>query len=421
MSKKQIIGLVIFLVLILIIVGIKFIGDKKDSVSGKDLTTVYVATGGGKEGFIANEKVVNIMENKYRLNVVYDSWSNGKLIKNPLVREDGTTKYDAMFCSDQRFYDYYKLSPNKSEGEADRYRVLNGGLTLNTPIVIYSWGEVVDALEKEKIVTQKDGVYYITDMPKLLNYILTGKKWSDIGLKQLYGNINVASTDPVTSSPGATYYGLLLSIMCESSINSKNLQTNLPKLKEFYEKSGYMNNTPADLFEKYLKTGMGGEPMIVDYEKSIIEFANSNPEGFEQVKKDIRILYPTPTIWNSHCIATFDENGNQFYQAFEDKEIQQVAWSEYGFRTGITGGNYDVTFNGLILDLSKAYLNEKTNITISTLFGGVDLYLPDDVNIQIQSSNFLGGVDLHKRENKIENTKVIYLNARCIFGGINIK
>lgn len=86
-----------------------------------------------------------------------------------------------------------------------------------------------------------------------------------------------------------------------------------------------------------------------------------------------------------------------------------------------TGGNYDVTFNGLILDLSKAYLNEETNITISTLFGGVDLYLTDDVNIQIQSSNFLGGVDLHKRENKIENTKVIYLNARCIFGGINIK
>ena len=86
-----------------------------------------------------------------------------------------------------------------------------------------------------------------------------------------------------------------------------------------------------------------------------------------------------------------------------------------------TGGNYDVTFSGLILDLTKAYLNEETNITISTLFGGVDLYLPDDVNIQIQSSNFLGGVDLHKRENKIENTKVIYLNARCIFGGINIK
>lgn len=106
-----------------------------------------------------------------------------------------------------------------------------------------------------------------------------------------------------------------------------------------------------------------------------------------------------------------------FKDTFNKKKPRQNIYDNQLY----TGGNYDVTFNGLILDLSKAYLNEKTNITISTLFDGVDLYLPDDVNIQIQSSNFLGGVDLHKRENKIENTKVIYLNARCIFGGINIK
>lgn len=106
-----------------------------------------------------------------------------------------------------------------------------------------------------------------------------------------------------------------------------------------------------------------------------------------------------------------------FKDTFNKKKPRQNIYDNQLY----TGGNYDVTFNGLILDLSKAYLNEETNITISTLFGGVDLYLPDDVNIQIQSSNFLGGVDLHKRENKIENTKVIYLNARCIFGGINIK
>lgn len=346
MKKKQIIGCAIFAVLVIIIIIIKLSTNSNNPESKKNLTNVYVATGGGKEDFIADENVVKIMEEKYGLNIVYDSWSNGKLIKNPLERKDGSA-YDAMFCSDQRFYDYYKLAPNKSEGEADRYPVLNGGLTLNTPIVIYSWGEVVDALEKEQIVTNKDGVYYITDMQKLLNYILEGKKWSDIGLTQLYGNINIASTDPVTSSPGATYYGLLLSIMCESSINDESLAKNLPKLKEFYEKSGYMNNTPADLFERYLKTGMGGEPMIVDYEKSIIEFANKNPDGFAQVKDNIRVLYPTPTIWNSHCIATFDEAGNKFYSAFEDKDVQEIAWSKYGFRTGITGGKYDVSKLGI--------------------------------------------------------------------------
>lgn len=347
-NKKQLLGIIIFVVLVLIIIGIGYASKKKDGSDGlSNLTTVYVATGGGKEDFIADEDVVRIMREKYKLNVVYDSWSNGKLIKNELVREDGVTKYDAMFTSDQRFYDYYKLAPNKENGEASRYTVLGGGLTLNTPIVIYSWADVVDSLEKQGIVTNTDGVYYITDMDKLLNYILEGKKWSDVGLKQLYGTINVASTDPVTSSPGATYYGLLLSIMCQSQVNNESVDANLPKLKEFYTKSGYMNNTPADLFERYLKTGMGGEPMIVDYEKSIIEFANSNPDGFNQVKDNIRVLYPSPTIWNSHCIASFNDKGNSFYKAFEDSEIQKIAWEKYGFRTGITGGSYDVSKFGI--------------------------------------------------------------------------
>ena len=347
MKKKQIIGIGIFIVIIIAIILIKYFQDNKENVSNKNLDTVYVATGGGKEDFITDEEVVKIMEDKYNLNVVYDSWSNGKLVLNPLVRKDNKTKYDAMFCSDQRFYDYYKVAADKTKGEADRYTVLNGGLTLNTPIVIYSWGKVVDSLVKENIVTEKEGVYYITDMNKLLQYILAGKKWSDIGLEELYGNINIASTDPVTSSPGATYYGLLLSIMCGGTVTDEGVQTNLPKLKEFYQKSGYMNNTPADLFERYLKTGMGGEPMIVDYEKSIIEFANENPDGYNQVKDDIRVLYPTPTIWNSHCIATFDEAGNKFYKAFDDSNIQQIAWSKYGFRTGIIGGSYDVSSFGI--------------------------------------------------------------------------
>ena len=39
----------------------------------------------------------------------------------------------------------------------------------------------------------------------------------------------------------------------------------------------------------------------------------------------------------------FDEAGDEYYEAYEDKEIQQIAWSKYGFRTGVTGGNYDVT------------------------------------------------------------------------------
>jgi hypothetical protein len=353
LKNKKLIGIGIFILLVLIIICVKYAVDNnslnislEDNTYLGNLKEVTVATGGGKEDFLADEDVQNILKNRYGLNVTYDSWSNGKLILNPLVRTNGD-KYDLMFCSDQRFYDYYKLSPDKSKGEADRYTVLEGGLTLNTPIVIYSWAGVVDALMNENIVTLRNGTYYITDMDKLLTYILEGKKWSDIGLTSLYGSINIDSTDPVTSSPGATYYGLLLSIMCGGNVTESSMQENLPKLKEFYEKSGYMNNTPADLFERYLKTGMGAEPMIVDYEKSIVEFANESSDAFNQVKDDIRILYPEPTIWNSHCIATFTEAGNEYYEAINDPEISQIAWSKYGFRTGVTGGNYDVSSLGI--------------------------------------------------------------------------
>ena len=352
--NKRLVGAILFILLIALIIGIKVYDDNEEDITNtistikqESLTDVVIAVGGGKEDFIADDRVIEIMESKYKINPIYDTWSNGKLIKDPLVRPEDGSEYDLMFCSDQRFYDYYKLAPDRRKGEATRYDVLGGGLTLNTPIVIYSWADVTNALVNEGIVLKSGETYYITDMIKLLNYILEGKKWSDIGLPMLYGNINIASTDPVTSSPGATYYGLLLSIMCGGQVTEQGMQENLPKLSEFYRKSGYMNNTPADLFEKYLKTGMGGAPMIVDYEKSIVEFATENPDGYNQIKDDIRILYPTPTIWNSHCIATFSENGNLYKNAFEDPEIQQIAWEDYGFRTGISVGNYDVTKIGV--------------------------------------------------------------------------
>lgn len=362
MSKKQIIGISIFIVLVVLIIGIKAFENK--SVDKSKLLTVYVATGGGKEDFISDPDVINILEKKYGLNVVFDSWSNGKTVTKPLIRESvglgnqdiidkindgenvsintsGVTKYDALFTSDQRFYDYYKLSPDSSKGESDRYAVLDGGLALYTPIVIYSWKDVADKLTNQEIVSKgDDGIYYITDMNKLINYILDGKSWNDIGISDLYGKVNIASTDPVSSSPGATYYGLLLSILSNGDINDQNIEENLSKLKSFYQKSGYMNNTPADLFERYLKTGMGGEPMIVDYEKSLIEFAISNPNGYKQVKDDMVMLYPKPTIWNTHCLAAFSKSGLKLYKALQDEEIQNIAWKKYGYRTGFAGSKY---------------------------------------------------------------------------------
>lgn len=365
-KKEKIIGISILVILIVAVIIIKNI------TTGGNREKIYGAVGGGKEDFLADEEFNRILNKKYKIEFIGDKWSNGKTIKENVVRENGDN-YNLIFFSDQRFYDYYKTPA--SGNEAQRRYVIDGGLTLNTPIVIYSWDIVADALIKENIVEERNGTYYIVNMDKLIDYILEGKKWSDIGLKEIYGHININSTDPVTSSPGTTYYGLLLSIMSGGDVNTTNINDALPKLKTFYQKSGYMNNTPADLFELYLKTGVGSKPMIVDYEKSIIEFKNSNPKGYEEVKDKIRILYPEPTIWNSHCIATFDDKGNKFLKVFADEDIERIAWTRYGFRVGVTGGSYNTsqidikgipqtitsTTSGLRMDVYNKLINYLAN------------------------------------------------------------
>ena len=64
-NKKQIIGIAIFIILILIIIGIKLFSNvSSEENEYSNLTTVYVATGGGKEDFIADEDVIRIMQKK---------------------------------------------------------------------------------------------------------------------------------------------------------------------------------------------------------------------------------------------------------------------------------------------------------------------------------------------------------------------
>ena len=58
MDKKKWIGVLVFVVLILIIIGIKAFGG---SGTIGNLTTIYVATGGGKEDFLSDERVQEIL------------------------------------------------------------------------------------------------------------------------------------------------------------------------------------------------------------------------------------------------------------------------------------------------------------------------------------------------------------------------
>ena len=52
------------------------------------------------------------------------------------------------------------------------------------------------------------------------------------------------------------------------------------------------------------------------------------------IKSDILLSYDCDSFYMLELIDSV---------LYNDKEISQIAWSKYGFRTGVTGGNYDVS------------------------------------------------------------------------------
>ena len=95
---------------------------------------------------------------------------------------------------------------------------------------------------------------------------------------------------------------------------------------------------------------------------------------------------------------------------------QKIHKDEENFK----GANLDAIFGGITLDLRKTNLEKETIIKASSIFGGIDILLPDDVNVQVKSTPIFGGV-YNKIRNHKENKKTIYIDAFCLFGGIDIK
>ena len=103
-----------------------------------------------------------------------------------------------------------------------------------------------------------------------------------------------------------------------------------------------MESSSSDLFDQFLKTGMGAKPLIAGYESQLLEFAVQEAETWAQIRDDIVIVYPTPTVWSSHVYIALDEVGARGVDALLDQDVQRLAWEKHGFRTGVYDAPTDI-------------------------------------------------------------------------------
>ena len=212
----------------------------------------------------------------------------------------------------------------------------------NSPLVLYSWDIVTDALIKAGIVQHKEGVNYIVDLPKLLEHVMAKKQWKEIGLSQLYGSIIIRTTDPAKSNSGNMFAALTANTLNHGEVvTAETIDSVLPQVKDFYARLGYMEDSSAVLFEKFLQQGVGAYPMIVGYENQLVEYSLQHKEHLPLLKSKVRILYPVPTVWASHPLIALTDNGKKLLAALKEPDIQKLAWEQHGFRSGLMGVEND--------------------------------------------------------------------------------
>lgn len=323
--KTKWIGLALLLVVALGAVGYGWFSHTHQ------VTEIQGSVGGEKIGLLEDEEVQQILRDRYKLSVEYTREGSMEMVSQD------TSGQNFLFPSNQTALELYEQnfgSPKASE------------IVFNTPLVLYTHTPVAEALKSQGIAGESDGVTTV-DMEILTEWIASGKTWADIGLPELYGSISVATTDPVKSNSGNMFAGLLANTLAGGVASEEDLPEVLSQLQVIFQRLGYMESSSSDLFDQFLKTGMGAKPLIAGYESQLLEFAVQEPETWAQVQEDIVLLYPTPTVWSSHVYIALDDAGVQGAQAFLDEEIQRLAWERHGFRTGWYDAPTDVAQFGV--------------------------------------------------------------------------
>lgn len=111
-----------------------------------------------------------------------------------------------------------------------------------------------------------------------------------------------------------------------------------------------------------------------------------------------------------------------------DNNKEDVYWATFSGQKVIAdkekfkGADMNAIFGSIDFDLRETKIASDVVINACCIFGGIELYMPEDVKVKIKSTSIFGGIDNKKEQTKEkDDSKTIYVNAICLFGGVDIK
>lgn len=111
--------------------------------------------------------------------------------------------------------------------------------------------------------------------------------------------------------------------------------------------------------------------------------------------------------------APVQQSNAEYYASFSGEN--------YRFDNGFAGGKFVASFGGIKVDIRNSDIVDNCVITTNATFGGVDIYVPNDVRVIVKSNSIFGGTSDKSNKNLPPDAKTIFVNATNLFGGTDIK
>lgn len=91
------------------------------------------------------------------------------------------------------------------------------------------------------------------------------------------------------------------------------------------------------------------------------------------------------------------------------------------------GAKLEAVFGAVRCDLRGAKIEDGAMIKASSIFGGVKIFVPDEVEVKMTSASVFGGATNKQSGKRGESKKnktaktTLYIDATCVFGGVEVR
>ncbi|HJY78039.1 MAG TPA: hypothetical protein VKE95_15490 [Burkholderiales bacterium] len=278
--------------------------------------------------------VVRVVSGSEKLNLLHDERLTRLLEKKGIsleVQKAGSREIAGL--ADLRTYDVaFPAGQPAAEKIRTSTAVKRTATAFSTPMVVASWKPIVDVLANAGIVRVEGGVYWITDMNRLLELMASGKRWRDLPGNTAFPvgkSILISTTNVSTSNSAAQFLALASYLFNNAEVVTSYEQGDAAarRVAPLFARQGFQEASSSGPFEDYLSIGMGKTPLVWIYEAQFLEQALQR-----QIKPGMVLLYPRPTVFTKHVMVALSEKGTRFLDAMADPEALRIA-AEYGYRS----------------------------------------------------------------------------------------